>query len=218
MHLVPSPVLEAAPAVALAPVIRLFGFRPTRPSFDNVLRDWIVPAICGQPGVIDAYAGRRGPDELGPRLVVSAWESAEAMAFAFGASARLNGLDPEAVDGIADASAEVRRAEIAEWSGPLPDRPRIIRIIRGTAQAGGLEAYIAEARAGVAADIAAGHGPTAFYLARGAGEDSFVAISVWTAWEAIEQATGGDIRRPTATRHPELIASWEAAHFEALDP
>jgi heme-degrading monooxygenase HmoA len=203
--------------VTLAPSVRLFGFQPTRPAFDNVIRDWMAPAIRSQPGVIAVYAGRHGPDELGPRLIVSVWHSAEAMAAAFGTAARHPGLDAEGLDGIAARTVEVFRAEIAVRDDSATDRPRIIRTLRGVTQPGRLGEYIGEVRNGLAQDIAAGHGPAAFYLTRAAATDTFTALSIWTAWEAIEQATGGDIRRPTATRHPELIASWEARHYEAID-
>jgi hypothetical protein len=42
-------------------------------------------------------------------------------------------------------------------------------------------------------------------------------VSVWESWSALEAATGGDIRRPIATRHPERIERWDAAHFEVID-
>jgi len=95
--------------------------------------------------------------------------------------------------------------------------PRIIRILRGTAKPGRLSQYVEETRAGVASDVAAGHGPSAFYLARGEMPEAFVAPSVWTSWAAIEWSTGGDVRRPMATRRPELIASFDATHYEAID-
>jgi hypothetical protein len=44
-----------------------------------------------------------------------------------------------------------------------------------------------------------------------------VAVSVWSGWRAIELATGGDVRQPMATRRPELIESFDATHFEAID-
>ena len=68
------------------------------------------------------------------------------------------------------------------------------------------------------ADVAAGHGPIRFYLARDGSSEGFVTVSVWNGWAAIERATGGDIQRPTATRRPELIQSFDATHFEAIDP
>jgi hypothetical protein len=201
--------------VALAPAIRLFGFRPIRPAFDNVIRDWIVPAICAQPGAVDVYVGRHGPDELGPRLVVSVWESNPAMVFAFGPSSAAR--RPEDLDGIADQTVEVLSPEIIHRVAHPVDSPRIIRVFRGLARAGQLDSYIEETRDGVVADVAAGHGPTAFYLARGTTADGFVAVSVWSGWSAIELATGGDVRQPMSTRRRELIATFEATHYEAID-
>lgn len=202
--------------MAVVPVVRLFGFRPTRPAFDNVIRDWIVPTIRVRPGFIDVYAGRHGPDELGPRLVISVWESQSAMESLFDA-ARPGGVQPERMDGMTDASAEVLSPDVAHHADGVVEAPRIIRILRGNTQPGQLTRYIQEAHAGVLADVAAGHGPSAFYLARGDSPEGFVAISVWTGWRAIELATGGDVRRPMATRRPELIKSFDATHFEAID-
>jgi hypothetical protein len=203
--------------VAATPVIRLFDFQPTRPAFDNVLRDWIVPALCRQPGIVDVYAGRHGPDELGPRLIVSIWESPDAMDRAFGPSDDTGALQPETLDGMVERHAEVLSAEVAFRADSPVGPPRIIRVLRGSARPGQLARYIEEARAGLSQDVAAGHGPIAFYLGLGPLPASFVALSVWTSWEAIELATGGDIRQPMATRRPELIASFEATHFEAID-
>jgi hypothetical protein len=44
-----------------------------------------------------------------------------------------------------------------------------------------------------------------------------VTASVWESWAALETATGGDVQRPVATRHPERIARWEATHFEVIN-
>ena len=203
--------------MAVAPVVRLFGFRPTRSAFDNVIRDWIAPAIRAQPGVVDAYAGRHGPDELGPRLVLSVWETRAAMEAAFERPLRPGQIQPERLDGMAETSVEVLLPEIVYRADRPAGAPRIIRIFRGCARTGERARYIEETRAGVAADATAGHGPAAFYLAPGASDVAFVAVSVWTDWKAIELATGGDVRRPMATRRPELIESFDATHFEAID-
>ncbi|MBI3747909.1 MAG: hypothetical protein HY262_03535 [Chloroflexi bacterium] len=203
--------------MAVAPVVRLFGFRPTRPAFDNVIRDWIAPAIRAQPGVVDVYAGRHGPDELGPRLVLSVWQTRAAMESAFEQPKRLGELQPERLDGMAETSVEVLEPAIAYRTDQATGAPGIIRIFRGCTRIGERGRYIEETRAGVAADAAAGHGPAAFYLAPGASEEAFVSVSVWTDWTAIELATGGDVRRPMATRRPELIESFDATHFEAID-
>lgn len=203
--------------MAVVPVVRLFGFRPTRPAFDNVLRDWIAPAIRSRRGAIDVYAGRQGPDELGPRMILSIWESREAMDRVFHATARPEEIQPEGLDGIADAAVEVLLPEVAYRAEQATEPPRILRILRGCTRPGQRNRYVEETRAGVTADVAAGHGPTAFYLAGGDSPEAFVAVSVWSGWPAIEAATGGDVRQPMATRRPELIEAFEAAHYEAID-
>jgi len=43
-----------------------------------------------------------------------------------------------------------------------------------------------------------------------------VTISTWATWQAVADATGGDIKQPIATRHPELIVDFVATHFEIL--
>ena len=203
--------------MAVVPVVRLFGFRPTRPAFDTVIRDRIVPTICAQPGAIDAYAGRHGPDELGPRLIVSVWASRAAMEAAFDGPAGSVEPRPEDLDAIADGNVEVLTAEIAYHADGAREGPRIIRVLRGCARPGQLGRYIEATRAGVAADVAEGHGPLAFYLAQGESADGFVAVSTWSGWPAIEAATGGDVRQPLSTRRPELIERYDARHFEIID-
>ena len=203
--------------LTVAPVVRLFGFIPARPAFDNVIREWIVPAICAQPGAIDAYAGRHGPDELGPRLVVSVWESREAMDCAFDQLGRPGDVQPETMSGIDEGTADVLLPTIAYRDGRALQSPRIIRIFRGRARPGALDQYVEETRTGVEEDVAADHGPAAFYLASGPTAEAFTAVSVWSGWNAIELATGGDTRRPMATRRPELIESFDATHYEAID-
>jgi hypothetical protein len=46
--------------------------------------------------------------------------------------------------------------------------------------------------------------------------DSFVTISVWTGWSAIELATGGNTRTPIATRNSVRLTGFEVAHLELL--
>lgn len=214
---VAAPEHRGTVIVAVVPVVRLFGFRPTRPAFDNAVRDWIAPALRSRPGFIDVYAGRHGPDELGPRLVISIWESGEAMDRVFAAPASTDGFHPEQLDGITDVAVDVLLPEVAYRADRPAAPPRIIRVLRGCTQPGQRTRYIEQTRSGVAADVAAGHGPTAFYLAGGDAPEAFVAVSVWTGWPSIEVATGGDVRRPTATRRPELIEAFDATHFEAID-
>ena len=203
--------------MAVVPVVRLLGFRPIRPAFDNAIRDWIVPGLRSKPGAIDAFAGRQGPEELGPRLVASVWETRDAMESAFDGASQYGELQVDGLDGIADVALDVLATEVAYHADGPVVAPRIIRVLRGCARPGQLARYVEETRAGVAADVAAGHGPVAFYLGRDSTPESFVAVSVWSGWAAIELATGGDVRQPQATRRPELIESFDATHYEAID-
>lgn len=96
-----------------------------------------------------------------------------------------------------------------------PTEPQVLRIFRGAVREGELNAYVDEARAGTIADIEAGHGPHALYL----GVDpptEFVTVSLWDDWDAIESATGGDIRRPVATRHADRLTRGTAQHYEVV--
>ena len=96
-----------------------------------------------------------------------------------------------------------------------PTEVTILRLVRGRVRPGELDAYIEEARLGTAADMAGRDGPCGLYLATEA-EDAFVTLSMWPSWDGLLAATGGDYRRPVATRHAERLVSWDAEHFEAL--
>jgi hypothetical protein len=43
-----------------------------------------------------------------------------------------------------------------------------------------------------------------------------VTVSTWTEWDDVEDATGGDIHRPQATRHADRLVDWSASHFEIV--
>jgi len=55
----------------------------------------------------------------------------------------------------------------------------------------------------------------ALYLAD-RGDDRFVTISAWREWADIEWATGGDVRRPAATRQSERLLEWDVEHYEIV--
>jgi hypothetical protein len=44
----------------------------------------------------------------------------------------------------------------------------------------------------------------------------FVTVSAWTGWAAIEQATGGNIHQPLATRNAERLVAFDVGHYEIL--
>ena len=197
-------------------ILRLFHFRPVGPAFDSILRDVLLPDLRRLPGLVDVCLGRRGPDELGPRLNMTVWTSREAMVAGVGDDFDPPIFHPEHLDETTDRVLEILPLAI---SMPFDGvgTPRILRTLRGQARPGEREAYIEEARNGTIADIDGGGGPLALHLAIGPGDDDFLTVSVWESWSALETATGGDIRQPVATRHPERIERWEASHFEVIE-
>jgi hypothetical protein len=94
---------------------------------------------------------------------------------------------------------------------------KVLRLVEGSVRDGEFDRYVEEAESGTLGDAAAGRGPVALYLAR-AGRSDFVTLSTWTEWDVVEDATGGDIRRPAATRHAERLVAWSASHFEVVGP
>ncbi|HEV7810501.1 MAG TPA: hypothetical protein VGO64_07870, partial [Candidatus Limnocylindrales bacterium] len=96
-----------------------------------------------------------------------------------------------------------------------PEPARILRVFRGRVQAGGLEAYVADARSGMLADAMVNDGLVAFALGA-EPPDAFVTVSAWTGWSAIEEATGGNTRQPIATRNSVGLSGFEVVHYETL--
>jgi hypothetical protein len=195
-------------------VLRIFRFRPTASEFDATLRTLIIPSMCAAPGIRDLHVARQGPGELGPRIVASVWAAHSDMARAVGASID----DPALHPGYAELATDQDLAILPLDFGIRRDReapPSILRLLLGVAREGLLDEYLQEARRGTEADIEAGRGPMALYLAADPPE-RFVTVSVWGDWASIERATGGAPDRPIATRHPELLASWHVEHYEVL--
>jgi hypothetical protein len=196
-------------------VLRLFGFRPVGfgADYDAILRRSLLPAFLEEPGLRDAYVGRRGPGESGQRLIVSIWDSAGAMTSALGG-------DAAARRGI-EAADEVgaSKIEFVPLAVDLPfDRPepaQVLRVFRGQVHEGELDLYVAEARNGTLADAAGPHGPLGLYLGA-QPPDRFVTVSVWTDWESIEAATHGNIRQPIATSSAARLVGGTATHFEVV--
>lgn len=196
--------------------MRLFTFRPVRSAFDGILRDVMLPDLRRMPGLLDFHLGRRGPDELGPRLLATIWSSHAEMAAAVGENFDRPIFHPEFIEETTERSLEFRPLAISmSYEGSEPRR--ILRTLRGSIRSGERAFYIQQANEGYLADIEAGRGPLALHLGTGPGDDDFVTISVWDAWGKVEAATGGDIRRPMATRHSDLIVAWEATHFEVIE-
>jgi hypothetical protein len=197
-------------------ILRLFTFRAVRPAFDEILRHELVPDLSALPGIVDCYSGRQGPEEIGPRIVASVWTDLEAMTTALGEGLGHGPFHPEHLDETADRVLEILPVRIgwrASTDGALV--PTILRTLRGQVRSGGLDEYLVDVQDGVDADTAAGIGPVALYVAE-TGPDGFITLSAWHDWPDVEQATGGDIHQPRATRHREHLLEWDVAHFEIV--
>jgi len=201
--------------VAETAVLRILHFRPQRVDFDSQLRERFIPILRNQAGLVDLIAGRHGPDERGPRIVVSVWDADAVVALPPWSDQAV--VDQGKPPGESPPPTEVLPVRLLFRSDDTAPA-RVLRIFRGRVRSGELDAYVVDAANGTRADAAAGHGPLALYLAADGGSpDTFVTVSAWAAWSAIEVATGGDVRRPVATRHPERLADAEATHYEVIE-
>jgi hypothetical protein len=200
--------------LASSSVLRIVQFRPRHVEIDEAMRRHLAPALRAEAGLTDDIAGRHGPDALGPRIVVSVWshESAAGMRDRTAALDDLVGsLD------VTDARSE-RLVIRVEFRDPRDRSSRLLRVFRGQVRAGELDRYVDEAEAGTLEDAAAGRGPIALFLgADPSVPDRFVTVSTWPDWATVEAATGGDVRRPIATRHPERLVAADATHFEVIE-
>jgi heme-degrading monooxygenase HmoA len=195
-------------------VIRLFRFQPVRMAFDTILRREMVPALLDMPGLLELYAGRQGPAELGPRLVATLWADGEAMSAGVGDSLERSAFFPEYLDETQDRTLEILPLSFGyRFAGA--GRSAILRLVSGSVKPGELDRYVDQARAGTLADAAAGRGPIALYLAKRIDE-RFATLSVWRDWPTLQEATGGAIDRPRATRHAALLDSWSVEHYEGI--
>ena len=179
---------------------------------DQQLRDIVLPGLHAQPGMRYAYAGRTGASNLGPRLVASVWE------FDGGGEqppGHLIGLLPfEGVAVMSDVTLELVPL-VVNLPFESAEEPRILRVFRGQTRPGGLETYIEAARDGTYDDVLAQHGPAAMFV--GVQQpDRFLSVSVWTAWENIEAATGGNLREPIGTRHSQHLSAGNVEHYEIV--
>ncbi len=188
---------------------------PTGPGVipDQLLRDAVLPGLQAQAGLRHAYAGRTAAGDAGHRLVASIWEFRDdegvvpppdlATLFGF-----------EQIAEVADVTLEVIPLAVA-LPFVLPEEPRILRVFRGQTRPGELDAYVQAARAGSYEKVMAKHGPAPLFLGA-QPPDRFVTVWVWTAWDNIEAATGGNVREPISTRHAQLLVSGDAVHYEIV--
>jgi hypothetical protein len=189
-------------------LLRLFTFRPGAPGevTDQFLRQTLLPGLVLQPGVQHAYAGRIVSD-AGGRTVLTLWNERPAEDL-------VRPFDFEEGRAVLDPVVEVIEASVALVFQP-PAEAQIMRIFRGRARTGQAALYLDAVRDGTLKDVEAGRGPAALAIGMIDGE-RFVTASVWASWQRIEDATGGNIRQPIATRHGELLVDSTAEHLEIV--
>jgi hypothetical protein len=197
-------------------ILRLLAFRPlgSGAAFDAALRDGVLPDLLAIAGIRDAYVGRQGPDENGERVIASVWASRRQMAANLGDSSDIGRFHAELVHDFTSSRLDVLPIQVAvatERSAP----PRILRVFRGEIREGETKVYLEESRAGALSDVAMNEGLVALYLAV-EWPSRFVTVSAWTGWAAIEEATGGNIRQPLATRNVERLVAFDVGHYEIL--
>ena len=199
-------------------VLRVVTFDPDghESSFDAALRERCLPALLSSDEVFDAWIGRQSSRASQTRVVASTWttppdDPAPDVAFLTRMAAIVGDDRPTVVVVEREETLELAVCERFDRSEPA----RILRLFRGRVRHGELDGYVADARAGMLADAIVNDGLVAFAL--GADQpDSFVTVSVWTGWPAIELATGGNTRRPIATRNSVRLTGFEVEHFELL--
>jgi hypothetical protein len=199
--------------VPIARYLRVVAFQPSGPEspVDAVLREAIVPRLLDCDEVIDAWIGRHSSQSDRTRVLASTWTAEPGPAMADLDILRDAGL----ADGppIVDQVDHVALAVHARFDRLEP--ARILRVFRGTARPGELDDYVVEARNGMSADSEVNDGLIAFALGTDP-PDSFITVSVWTGWSAIEAATGGNTRRPFSTRNADRLVEFRIAHYEIL--
>jgi hypothetical protein len=196
-------------------VLRVFTFRSSGSSseVDETLRATLIPDLVALPGLVDVLVGRRS-DDLTERVVASVWDGSADRSIILDERPVIVQLHPEEEERMADLRVDVATLRLAirrERSEP----PRILRLFRGEVRTGEMGEYIERAHEGTNAEAERDGGPVALYLGTTA-PSTFVTVSAWTDWESIEDATGGNIHQPMATKHAELLASVDVRHFELL--
>lgn len=195
-----------------SPVLRLFRFRPTRPEFDAILREVMLPDLATQGGLRWALVGRQGPGQMGERLVASLWSSRAAMVDAVGADFERPVFHPEFLPATEDRRLDFAPVSVA-LGDPTLGEARIVRLVVGATLPGRSAEYLERAAIGAASDVATGHGPVSVHLSM-TGPDAFVTLSTWADWSMVAKATGTSIADPDMTRHRDLLERWHAEHYE----
>ena len=196
--------------------LRVVTFQALGPdsAVDSVLRSAVLPRLLDEPTVVDAWQGRRGATD-GNRVLASTWvedpsagpeEPADVVLLRDPSVTALGGVELVSIESV-EVSVHARFDR--------PEPARVMRVFHGTVRSGELADYIEEARAGMTADAQVNDGLVSFVLGH-AGGDTFVSVSTWTGWSAIEAATGGNTRQPFSTRNTRRLTGFRIAHLEIL--
>ena len=170
----------------------------------------MIPSLCRRETLVDAFAARHGEDGS-DRVVVSVWSEGP------DGDPELDHIEAAAPDDHPtrdDVSLAVTCLAVAARFD-RPDRAGILRVFDGMVRHGELDQYVLEAERGMREDAAVNPGLVAFYLGLD-GPDRFVTVSAWSGWDAIERATGGDVRQPFATRYSDRLIEFTVRHYEIL--
>lgn len=190
--------------------LRLLAFRPQADAADDALRQSVVPALLDRPGLVDIFLARHGAEWDDERVIVTVWDEH---------ASTPERLEEELLAGAGIEVGDLSRLDVLPVRIALrhPGRqaPSVLRVFRGTVRSGAWDTYLEAAQSGALFDGATNLGAIALYLAAECAPD-FVTVSAWVDWPSIEAATGGDIRRPFATRNQELLERVHAAHYEIL--
>ena len=197
------------------PVMQVSRFHPIDMwhDLDRHLRDLVPTALAVQPGLIEAWAGRSGPDTGDERVVVSVWASASAQQQAPTLTTLFDRMTSTAGAIVGERTDVLTIAIEARFERSRP--MTLLRVYQGQTRPGELASYLEEARAGVIKDGQQPRGPGAL-ICGSRGDLGFVTASLWPDWESIQLATGGDIRNPLATRNTARLAAGRPNHFELI--
>jgi hypothetical protein len=167
-----------------------------------------------QPWGRSRWIGRRMMDDPeGPEIaVVSSWASPEEMEAEVATGQGRFGSDLAAA--MASMTAEVYSCR-AWGSWPRDEQPLLLRILRGKLVEGDAASFDLEAMMRYLANFE--RNPRCSGILAGIDRAGTVAlVTLWTNWDAIVTATGGDLRQVLPVRLPGWTLGGTAVHYEVV--
>jgi hypothetical protein len=194
----------------VAVIVRLSRFRTTRPAFDAALRAVTLPDLRRQPGILATFAGRQGPEEIGPRLLATLWSSEDAMRAGLGTEAG----DTDDLADTTERRVDVLSATVVQLA-PVPLPSGIVRLARARLRDIDVATYARLVADELLSMRASGRGPSDLVMAT-PGAGAFLMLSTWTDWSAVEAATGASVSEPLRTKRLAALEDFEVDHYELL--